>query len=159
MPTVNLPDDKGAYVLVLEVLHMKRLAIGRLGTFDIRPSFYAYVGSACGAGGLRARVGHHLEAVAAPHWHMDHLMGFATPLEVWYAVADRKLERDWVELLEREARFSCPIPRFGASDHHRSRTSHLFFSKRRPSFRWFEQRIREVFEPDIIARCEAVRGW
>lgn len=158
MPTANLPDDKGAYVLVLQVAQVRRMAIGRLGTFDIRPGFYAYVGSALGAGGLRARVAHHLEAVATPHWHIDYLMGFATLLEVWHAVSDRKLERDWVALLERERRFSCPIPRFGSSDYHRSRTSHLFFSKRRPSFRWFELRVRGAFEPDIIARCETVRA-
>ena len=98
------------------------------------------------------------ESAPGADGRMDHLMGFATPLEVWYAVADRKLERDWVDLLEREPRFSWPIPRFGASDYHRSRTSHLFFSKRRPAFRWFEQRVREGFEPDIIACCEAVRA-
>jgi Uri superfamily endonuclease len=154
---LTLPDNKGTYVLVLEVPQLKRMEIGRLGTFDIQPGFYAYVGSAFGAGGLRARVNHHLEAVAAPHWHIDYLMGFAMPLEVWFAVSDRKLERDWVELLEQAPLFRCPIPRFGSSDYHRSRTSHLFFCKRRPSFRWFEQRVREVFEADIQPRCGAVR--
>jgi Uri superfamily endonuclease len=155
---MNLPDDKGTYVLVLRVGGLKRMEIGRLGTFDIRPGFYAYVGSAHGAGGLRARSAHHLESVAAPHWHIDYLMAFATPLEVWYAVSDRKLERDWVELLERDPRFSCPIARFGSSDYHHSRTSHLFFTKRRPSFVWFEQRVREVFEPNVRARCAAMTG-
>jgi Uri superfamily endonuclease len=128
------------------------MEIGRLGTFDIRPGFYLYVGSAFGPGGLRARATHHLEAVAAPYWHIDYLMGFAVPLEIWYAFSDRKLERDWVEWLEQEPRFSSPIPRFGSSDYRRSRTSHLFFTKRRPSFRWFEQRVREVFEPGIYPR-------
>jgi len=33
---------------------LKRMEIGRLGAFDIRPGFYAYVGSAFGSGGLRA---------------------------------------------------------------------------------------------------------
>lgn len=150
---MQLPDDRGTYVLVLQVPQLRRMEFGRLGTFDIRPGFYAYVGSAFGAGGLGARVTHHLEAATAPHWHIDYLMGFALPVEVWYAVSDRKLERDWVELLEREPRFSCPIPRFGSSDYHRTRTSHLFFCKQRPSFCWFEQRVREVFEPVIQPRC------
>lgn len=154
--TVNLPDDKGTYVLILHVAEQKRMEIGRLGTFDIRPGFYAYVGSAFGSGGLRARIAHHLEAVSAPHWHIDYLMGFAAPLEVWFAISDRKLEQDWVELLEHEPKFSCPIPRFGSSDYRRSRTSHLFFAKRRPSFVWFDQRVRAVFEPDVRAQRAVV---
>lgn len=152
---MELPDEKGTYVLVLQVAQLKRMEIGQLGTFDIRPGFYAYVGSALGAGGLRARIMHHLEAVAAPHWHIDYLMGFAVPLEVWYAVSDRRLERSWVELLE--SRFRCPIPQFGSSDYHRSRSSHLFFAKRRPAFRWFEQRIREEFDPSIRPGCVVVK--
>lgn len=143
---------------MLHVSRLKRMAIGRLGTFDIWPGFHVYVGSAFGAGGLRARVAHHLEAVATPHWHIDYLMGLATLLEVWYAVSDRKLERDWADLLKKESRFSCPIPRFGSSDYHRSRTSHLFFTKRRPSFQWFELRVRETLTPDIVPRCETVKA-
>jgi Uri superfamily endonuclease len=153
---MQLLEQKGTYVLVLHVPQLKRMEIGRLGAFDIRPGFYAYVGSAFGTGGLRARVAHHLQAATDPHWHIDYLMGFALPCEVWYAVSDRKLERDWVELLESGPRFSCPIPRFGSSDYHRSRTSHLFFSKQRPSFRWFEQRVREALEPGIQPRCAAL---
>ena len=58
---------------------MKRIDIGSLGRFDILPGFYAYVGSAFGAGGLRARIGHHLESTAWPHWHIDYLLGIAEP--------------------------------------------------------------------------------
>jgi len=76
---MDLPDEKGTYVLILHVAELKRMEIGRLGAFDIRPGFYAYVGSAFGAGGLRARLGRHIESVAAPHWHIDYLMAFATP--------------------------------------------------------------------------------
>ena len=62
---MDLAEDKGTYVLIVSVAQMKRLEIGRLGTFDIVPGFYAYVGSAFGAGGLRARIGHHLESTAS----------------------------------------------------------------------------------------------
>ena len=117
-----------------------------LGKFDLIPGFYAYVGSAFGAGGLRARLGHHLAATAEPHWHIDYLLQVAHPVEVWYTTADRKLEHHWAELLEAAPRFRVPIPRFGASDYHRSRRSHLFYSKQRPSFRWFHQQIMERFE-------------
>ena len=147
-----LPEDKGTYILILRVPQMKRLEIGRLGAFDIVPGYYAYLGSAFGPGGIRARVGHHLEPVDQPHWHIDWLLSVALPLEVWYAASDRKLEHDWAELLRDAPQFRTPIPRFGSSDYRRSTPSHLFYSKRPPSFQWFERKVSEVFEPGVEAQ-------
>ena len=146
MMAMDLPEAKGTYVLIAFVAQMKRLEIGRLGAYDIVPGYYAYVGSAFGAGGLRARIGHHLESTATPHWHIDYLLGVAEPVEVWYTRADQKLEHHWAELLEKAPRFRVPIRRFGSSDYHRSRSSHLFFSKGRPSFPWFRLKVAEQFE-------------
>jgi Uri superfamily endonuclease len=147
---LDLPEDKGTYILIASLAQMKRLEIGSLGAFDIVPGFYAYVGSAFGAGGLRARVGHHLESTAAPHWHIDYLLGIAEPVEVWFSTASQKLECHWAGLLEKASNFRTPIARFGSSDYHRSRSSHLFYTRHRPSFRWFRQTLREGFE-DICA--------
>src|SRR5208282_5771744 len=119
---MDLPEAKGSYVLICSVAQMKRLTIGRLGSFDIVPGFYAYVGSAFGAGGLRARIGHHLESTADPHWHIDYLLTVAEPVEVWYSTAKQKLEHHWAERLGKEPQFRIPIPRFGSSDYHRSRS-------------------------------------
>jgi Uri superfamily endonuclease len=143
---MDLPADKGTYILIARVLRMKRLGIGSLGEFDIIPGFYAYVGSAFGSGGLRARIGHHLESTKELRWHIDYLLMAATPIEIWYTTADRKLEHRWAELLEDTPGFRVPILRFGSSDYHRSRSSHLFYYKRRPSFRWFRQQVMERFE-------------
>jgi Uri superfamily endonuclease len=66
---MELPDKKGTYILIASILQMKRLKIGRLGTYDLLPGFYAYVGSAFGPGGIRARIHHHLELVADPKGH------------------------------------------------------------------------------------------
>jgi Uri superfamily endonuclease len=143
---MSLPENNGTYILIARVSQMKRLSIGSLGEFDIIPGFYAYVGSAFGSGGLRARIGHHLESTAEPHWHIDYLLQVATPVEVWFTTADRKLEHRWAELLEDASGFRVPILRFGSSDYHRSRSSHLFYSKHRPSFRWFQQRVMGRFE-------------
>ena len=96
-----LPESKGTYVLIASVAQMKRLEIGRLGVYDIVPGFFAYVGSAFGAGGLSARIGHHLESTASPHWHIDYLLRVAEPVEVWYTTAIRKFEHHWAELLEK----------------------------------------------------------
>lgn len=147
---MDLPAEKGTYVLIASVPQMKRIGVGRLGEFDVVPGFYAYVGSAFGTGGLCARIGHHLESTASPHWHIDYLLQVAEPLEVWYTTADRKLEHHWAELLEQAHQFRIPIPRFGSSDYHRSRSSHLFYAKRRPAFAWFRQQVVEHFE-DIRA--------
>jgi Uri superfamily endonuclease len=149
---MELPEDHGTYVLIARVLQTKRLGIGSLGKFDITPGFYAYVGSAFGSGGLRARLGHHLESLAEPHWHIDYLLEVATPIEIWFTTADRKLEKDWAELLEEAPGFRVPIARFGSSDYHRSRASHLFYSKRRPSFWWLEQQVMERFEAVPLER-------
>lgn len=155
---MELPEDKGTYVLIASVTQARRLEIGRLGQFNIVPGYYAYVGSACGSGGVRARVGHHLESAAAPHWHIDYLLGIATPAEVWFAISDRKLEQDLAELLARAPFFGAPIPRFGSSDYRRSRTSHLFYAKRRPSFRWFEEQAKIGFDSEVRPRRLLLAG-
>jgi Uri superfamily endonuclease len=143
---MDLPDQKGTYVLIAFVPRMKRIAVGQLGKFDIVPGFYAYVGSALGAGGLRARIGHHLESAASPHWHIDYLLKVAEPVEVWHTTSDQRLEHLWADLLENTSQFLIPIPRFGSSDYHRSRSSHLFYCKRRPAFAWFRQQLEERFQ-------------
>ena len=84
---MELPEAKGTYVLITFAGQMTRLESGRLGTFAIVPGFYAHVGSAFGSGGLRARMGHHLESTAAPHWHIDYLLRVADRVEVWYTTA------------------------------------------------------------------------
>jgi Uri superfamily endonuclease len=155
---LELPEAKGTYVLIAYVPRMKRLEIGRLGTYDLIPGFYAYVGSAFGPGGLRARLHHHLESVAQPHWHIDYLLAHAEPVEVWYALSDRKLEQDLAEVLERSSGFRMPIPRFGSSDYHRSRASHLFYSKRVPSFHRVQQEVNQaVGEPPVLVRAPTCR--
>jgi Uri superfamily endonuclease len=146
---IALPEDKGTYILLAQLSQAKRLDIGRLGEFDLVPGFYAFVGSAHGTGGLRARIQHHLGSTADPHWHIDYLLRWAVLVEVWYAISDRKLEQNWAEFLEQSPMFRAPIPRFGASDYRRSRTTHLFYAKRRPSFSWFRQQMAERVESDI----------
>ncbi len=155
---MDLPEAKGTYILIAQVLQMKRLDIGSLGECDIIPGFYAYVGSAFGCGGIRSRIHHHLESAAEPHWHIDYLLQVAAPIEVWYATAGRKLEHHWADLMDNAPGFRVTIPRFGSSDYHRSRTSHLFFSKGRPSFGWFEQRIMQSFEGVEVERHQIPSG-
>jgi len=155
----ELPEAKGTYVLIAFVPQMKRLEVGRLGAYDLIPGFYAYVGSAFGAGGLRARLQHHLESVAQPHWHIDYLLRQAEPVEVWYALSDRKLEQHLARVLAESPAFRAAIPRFGSSDYRRSRTTHLFYSKRRPSCRRLQQELDLVIAEPVELHLAPLAGW
>jgi Uri superfamily endonuclease len=147
---MDLPEAKGTYILIAQVQRVKSLVIGSLGKHEIIPGFYLYVGSAFGSGGLRARLGHHLESTIEPRWHIDYLLQIAIPVEIWFTTADRKLEHRWAELLGSCSKFRVPIPRFGSSDYHRSCISHLFYSKKRASFRWFQQQVRDMVDGPAV---------
>jgi Uri superfamily endonuclease len=153
---MDLPETKGTYVLIANLKDVKHIAIGSLGAFEIVPGFYAYVGSAFGPGGLRARVGHHLASTANPHWHIDYLLTVAKPVEAWFTTAGRKLEHRWADLLGGAPGLRVPISRFGSSDYRRSRASHLFYSKRRPSFRWFRDQIRASVEDVEVEQLKVI---
>ena len=106
----------GTYVLILEMEADQAVPIGRLGTFDLRRGWYAYVGSAFGSGGLRGRLKHHLTPPARPHWHIDYLRAAATVREVWYSASSTPYEHEWASALRSLPQTTIPIPRFGASD-------------------------------------------
>ena len=132
---MDLQDEKGTYVLIASVPKMKA-HLRVLANWSVRyivPRFYAYVGSAFGAGGLGGRIGHHLESTASPHWHIDYLLQLAQPVQGSGTRPQTKNSNATGPNSWRKAsQFRIPIPRFGSSDHHRSRSSHLFYSKRRP---------------------------
>lgn len=131
--------EKGTYVLIVNVASRKELTIGRLGTFVMAPGYYAYVGSALGPGGLRARLGHHIRAAGRPRWHIDYLRRISTPVEVWTAASNRRLESAWAAALSGMRSLVPVIDGFGASDC--GCNTHLFYSKRLPSVREFRGRV------------------
>jgi Uri superfamily endonuclease len=112
----SLPASAGTYVLVMRLDAPTSLAVGRLGVFDMPEGFYLYVGSAHGAGGLRARVGRHLRAAKRLHWHVDYLTAHAQISEVWMRASAERLECHWAGLLAGVEGGSIPAARFGASD-------------------------------------------
>jgi Uri superfamily endonuclease len=68
LPMTSRP---GTYALILACRRTGAVRVGRLGTMQLQPGAYAYVGSAFGTGGLEARLRHHLLPASQPDWHID----------------------------------------------------------------------------------------
>lgn len=109
-------DIRGTYVLLLSLASSERLVIGRLGTFTFPAGWYAYVGSACGPGGLPARLGHHLRIAARPHWHVDYVRARSRLVEIWYCRGPERREHHWAACLQTLAAAPPVAPGFGSSD-------------------------------------------
>lgn len=127
----SLPTSRGVYVLHFFLSRAQMLVIGRAGQQRLPAGHYFYVGSAHGAGGLRARVGHHLRGDGAPHWHVDYLRAVAEVREVFYTVTDKSIECVWNQALLQLPLAFIPIPHFGATDCRSGCGAHLVGFPRR----------------------------
>ena len=134
----------GTYALVLSSPSARPIGIGKLGTLNVKPGFYVYVGSAFGPGGLKARLEHHREKSSRPHWHMDYIRRYMRFDAIWYSCDLAKREHQWVKILARTRGATVPLSGFGSSDC-RCR-SHLFFFKSRPSGKYFRRRIHASYD-------------
>ncbi len=119
----NDHNGKGSYIIVLSLDKSQRIQIGKLGQFNFKKGYYAYVGSAFGSGGLKSRIKHHINPKKSYHWHIDYLNPAVK--EVWVSDHGEKLEHKWAGSLGEIA--SDKIPGFGCSDC--SCESHLFYFK------------------------------
>jgi Uri superfamily endonuclease len=127
----DVPAAHGAYVLHLFISHSQVLLIGCLGQHHLSTGHYFYVGSARGAGGLRARVGRHLRGDSPRRWHIDYLRAVAEVQNVLYTVTDAPLECAWSQALAHLPNAFIPVPLFGASDCRSGCGAHLIgFSRR-----------------------------
>jgi Uri superfamily endonuclease len=129
----------GTYALVFKAKRKKRLKIGKLGTLNVKPGFYVYVGSAFGPGGLKARIGHHRKSSSRGHWHIDYLSKYLPPTEVWVTHDPTHREHHWSKVLSLAPGASIPLPGFGSSDCYC--ISHLHFFSSRPSGNYFRRKI------------------
>ncbi|HEB59535.1 MAG TPA: GIY-YIG nuclease family protein [Gammaproteobacteria bacterium] len=134
-----LPVCRGTYLLHLRITTAVTCHIGALGVWQLAPGDYAYVGSAFGPGGVRARVSHHLASYARPRWHLDYLRDVATISAVWYSCDPRRREALWSRLLAGWPGVTQPVPGFGASDCKAGSVvqSHLFWFDPPPSLAAF----------------------
>ena len=154
----------GTYVLILELISHARLLVGKLGEFDFPTGWYAYAGSACGPGGLPARIRHHLGVATRPHWHMDYLRPLGCLQEVWYGRGPGYNEHRWAADLMDMPGARVVAPGFGSSDC--CCETHLVHFPHRPGIKRFRQRQRStagVARPPIysmsinaVVRCDAI---
>ncbi len=122
----ELPSSRGGYVLVFKLNKSIHLNLLKKQT-EFPSSYYAYIGSAGGPGGLRARILRHVSLNKRIWWHIDKLttlpdtsflMLFYTT-KIWGVYFERKIS----ECLNSEKlRY---IKGFGSSDDRKS-PSHLF---------------------------------
>lgn len=145
---MTLPAHPGTYVLVLASPKTGPLRIGRFGTLELQEGFYVYVGSAFGPGGLQARLRHHLQPTARPHWHIDYLRAACGLIEVWFTCDAARQEHAWASIMENLPGATLPMPGFGSSDC--GCAAHMFSFAGLPSIRAFRARFKSsvtVYRP------------
>ncbi len=125
----EIPKKGGGYVIILYV--EKTIWINLFKKLvKIEPGFYAYVGSACGPGGLRARILRHLKRSKKIRWHIDRITSNVSAKAVRVIYSD-KVQGNLFERRVSSCLFSKGlnyIERFGSSDD-RENVSHLFYSR------------------------------
>ncbi len=131
---------QGTYALILFAAADRLIDIGKLGRFAVTTGFYVYVGSACGPGGLKSRIGHHEKISQRPHWHMDYLRPAMYLKEVWYSYGAKRREHQWANALSCLKGATKPIVGFGSSDCNCK--SHLFAFSTKPSIKLFRSKLR-----------------
>ncbi len=109
--------DGGTYTLLVERTSGGAVEVGALGSIQVPAGWYAYTGSALGAGGF-ARVDRH-RAVASGendvrHWHIDYLLGDAATTVDAVVTSAADIECAVARRVAGEA--SRAIAAFGCSD-------------------------------------------
>jgi Uri superfamily endonuclease len=126
-PVGDIPSLGGSYALGLILNSRRTIPIGRLGIFDFPAGYYIYLGSAHGAGGLRARISHHQRLAVNPRWHLDYLRACTVVDGIWYQVGAVGLECVWSKSAQGRYLRGCIAAGFGASDCQNGCLTHLWW--------------------------------
>lgn len=109
-----LDAQKGAYVLLLDLARPSRLEFGPFAGSTLRPGCYAYLGSARGSGGLRARLLRHFRADKKVHWHIDRLTAAGGNMAALAVPAGHECQL--LGALLQRPEFEVAAPGFGSTD-------------------------------------------
>ncbi len=151
----TFPSAGGTYILLLRLVPTKRIRVGKRGIFTFTTGWYAYVGSAFGPGGLKARLGRHCRRKKKKRWHIDYLLAYASVEQIWYSIHPQPLEHLWAQAVAQFEGALIPIPRFGSSDC--SCKTHLYFFDHPPGIEtmkaYLKQRQPDEADPYAIEIC------
>ena len=117
---ISSRTEGGVYIIIFYIPVKKTIEVGRakrICTFS--RGWYAYVGSAHGSGGLRARTSRHTRFLGDGKevgWHFDSIREIATVKEIWCAEVPKEAEHRWSQTLSRLSDVSVPIPGIGSTD-------------------------------------------
>ena len=153
----DLPATHGTYLLHIFMAQPHTLVIGRMGWQHLPGGHYFYVGSARGAGGLRARVGRHLRSDGTSHWHIDYLRAVAQVRNVLYTVTDISLECRWSQALAQLPQAFIPVPHCGAGDCRSGCRAHLMAVPRRSDIARVQLALQEITPTPIESLAPVVR--
>lgn len=117
------------YILLIEIEEKLLLTIGKLGTFQFKPGFYLYVGSA--RRNLPARINRHLSKNKKLYWHIDYLLTQGEVIEV--ILIKENEECRIVSAIREIPGVSLPVPGFGSSDC--KCPAHLFYIQKKNLWR------------------------
>lgn len=140
MHSKSANEGKGTYIIILHLPEEKQIEIGRLGKFRFTKGYYAYVGSAMGTGGLQHRISHHIHKSDHPHWHIDYLMTYSKPVEIWFTKSFEKFEHIWAKILTAMPGGNFFLTGFGSSDC--KCISHLYYFGSLPCFQHFKNLLQ-----------------
>lgn len=137
-------EDRGSYLLILELRRNRKISVGQLGTLLFKKGFYIYVGSAMAH--LSQRIERHRRLQKRHHWHIDELRAkthFKTALPIR---SSTRLECEISEALFRICEWT--VPRFGCSDCCCS--THLFGMAENPLHSEKFQNLLQYFRMDRL---------
>ncbi len=123
--SADWPVEPGVYALLLETPEPLVVQVGRLRRYTLAPGRYAYIGSAHGGGGLRARISRHLRPIKPQHWHIDALTAALPVVSVLLRPGPRPLECAWVRRFLTLPGARAPVTGFGSSDCRNGCPAHL----------------------------------
>lgn len=124
------------YILLIKVEKKLLLTIGKLGTFQFKPGFYLYVGSA--RKNLPARIHRHLSQNKKLYWHIDYLLTQGKVTEI--ILIKENEECKIAEVIRETSGVSSPIPGFGSSDCRCP--THLFYIQERNKWEIIPARLQ-----------------
>ncbi len=121
MATKSPLQNKGTYLLFLELREDSVIRVGRLGEFQFKRGIYLYVGSAMN--GFGARIRRYISGGRKRHWHIDYLLDVANLMAILLIPSETRIEEEVASLLEKK--FEPVVDGFGSSD--TNSTTHLFY--------------------------------